>query len=306
MHSVLRCRWTVGAVGTLALAFAVGAAVADGQAPPQAPKSGERSMFVSVLDKADAPVPSLAPADFIVREDGMAREVLRAEKATGPVTLALLVDTSQEAQPYIADMRRSLTAFVTRMGGKNPIAIMGFGERPTVLTDYTFDVPSLLTGVGRVFATQGSGSTLLQAVDDTCKALKKRDFERGVIVAVTAGGPEFSERDYQQFFPVLRDAGVAVHVMSFDITPPNMSNAGQRNREQFIDALTRATGGNRFSLLSSMALDGAMATLADQIANQYRVTYFRPERLIQPQKVEVTVRQPGFTVRGTPAKGKQG
>jgi Ca-activated chloride channel homolog len=306
MHSVTRCRRTVGAVGTLALAIAFGVAAADGQAPAQAPKSGERSMFVSVLDKADAPVRSLAPADFAVREDGMAREVLRAEQATDPVTIALLVDTSQAAQTYIPDMRRALAAFVKKMGGKNPIAIVGFGERPTVLTDYTLDVPSLVKGVERVFAAQGSGSTLLQAVEETCKALKKRDFERGVIVAISAGGPEFSERNYQEFYPILRDAGVAVQVMSFDITPPNMSSSGQRNREQFIDAFTRETGGNRFSLLTSMALDDAMAKLADQIVNQYRVTYFRPDRLIPPKKVEVTVRPPGLTVRGTPAKGKQG
>ena len=72
--------------------------------------------------------------------------------------------------------------------------------------------------------------------------------------------------------------------MSFDVRPPNMSDDGQRNREQFIDAATRATGGARFSLLSSMALDDALAKLADQLANQYRVTYFRPERLIPPRE----------------------
>ena len=55
-----------------------------------------------------------------------------------------------------------------------------------------------------------------------------------------------------------------------------------------------------------MALDDALAKLANQLANQYRVTYFRPERLIPPQKIEVTARQAGLTVRGTPAKSKQG
>ena len=236
----------------------------------------------------------------------MAREVLRAQKATEPLTIAVLVDTSQSAQPYIADMRRALTTFVKTMGGKNTMALIGFGERPTTLTDYTLDVPSLLKGVERVFATQGSGSYMLQAVDETCKALKKREFERGLILVVTAGGPEFSERNYQEFYPILRDAGVTLDVMSFDIGPPNMSNNGQRNREQFIDAISRVTGGARFSLLSSMALDDGLVKLANQLANQYRVTSFRPDRLIQPQKVEVSVRQPGLTVRGTPVKAKQG
>lgn len=310
MHSVARCRSTVGVVGTLALALACSPSLLAAGMPragqTQPATSGERAVFVTVLDKDGAPAGSLSAADFVVREDGMAREVLRAEKATDPVTIALLVDTSQTAQPYVADMRRALTTFVKTLGGKNPMAVIGFGERPTTLTDYTLDVPSLLKGVERVFATRGSGSYMLQAVDETCKALAKRDFERGFIVVVTGGGPEFSERNYQEFFPILRGAGVTLDVMSFDVTPPNMADNGQRNREQFIDSATGQTGGARFSLLSSMALDGAMAKLAAQITNQYRVTYFRPERLIPPQKVEVSVRQAGFAVRWTATRDRKG
>jgi Ca-activated chloride channel homolog len=309
MHSVTRRRWTVGAAGTIALAFVLGGAASasrGGHAPSQAGKPGERAMFVTVLDKDGAPVGSLTKDEFVVREDGVAREVLRAEKATDPITIALLVDTSQAATPYIPDMRRGLTAFVKSLGGKNPIAIVGFGERPTTLADYTLDVPSLLKGVERVFATRGSGSYMLQAVQESCKALQKRDFERGLVVVVTAGGPEFSEHDYQQFDPILRDCGATLDVMSFDMTPPNMSDRGQRNREQVIDLGTRITGGYRFSLLSSMALDDALRQLAAQLENQYRVTYFRPERLLPPQKVEVGVRPAGLTVRGTPARVTRG
>jgi hypothetical protein len=68
----------------------------------------------------------------------------------------------------------------------------------------------------------------------------------------------------------------------------------------FVDAATSATGGSRVLMVTSMAIDGALSRLADELANQYRVTYGRPERLIPPQKIEVGVRQPGLTARGTP------
>jgi Ca-activated chloride channel homolog len=311
MHSVMRGRRAVGALGIVALSVAFGLAVAAaGRAPAAQAQSlqtgGERVYFVSVVDKDGAPVGSLQPADFVIREDGVAREVLRAEKATGPITFALLADTSQSASPYIPDMRRALTAFIERLGGRNPMSIVGFGERPTVLVDYTLDVPSLQRGAARVFATSGSGAYALQAVEDTTKSLAKRHFERAEILLITGGGPEFSERAFEELIPKLRASGARLDVMSFDIRPPNMSDFGQRNREQFIDAATRATGGNRFSLLDSMALDGALAKLTEELANQYRVTYFHPERLIPPQKVEVTVRQAGSTARATPAKVIQG
>ena len=59
-------------------------------------------MYVSALNDAGAPVPDLGPSDFIVREDNMAREVLRVEPAVEPMQIALLVDTSQAARNDIA------------------------------------------------------------------------------------------------------------------------------------------------------------------------------------------------------------
>jgi len=59
----------------------------------------ERSMFVSVVDQAGAPVPNLGPSDFLVREDDLSREVLRVAPATDPMQVAILVDNSTAAGP---------------------------------------------------------------------------------------------------------------------------------------------------------------------------------------------------------------
>ena len=41
----------------------------------------------------------------------------------------------------------------------------------------------------------------------------------------------------------------------------------------------------------------ALLRVADELNNQYVVTYGRPERLIPPEKLQVTVTRPGVTVR---------
>ena len=269
-------------------------------AQARASRPTDRLMYVSVLTKDGAPVTNLAAADFVVREDGVVREVVRAERATEPITLAVLVDTSQAAASYVPDVRRALAGFVKRMAERNRVAIIGFGERPTVFTDYTHDLTLLGKGVDRVFPIAGSGSYLLQAVEETCDGLAKRDYDRAVILAITAGGREFSDQDYQQALSSVRKAGATFDAMVFNSDPPNLTDSGQRNRELFLDSATSASGGERVLLLSSMAIDGALTRLADELANQYRIAYGRPETLIPPQKVEVSVRQPGLTVRGTP------
>ena len=75
----------------------------------------ERSMFVSVLDSSGTPVEGLATADFVVEEDGTEREVLRVGRATAPMQLAVLVDTSGSAAFAIRDVRNGLEAFVSRL-----------------------------------------------------------------------------------------------------------------------------------------------------------------------------------------------
>src|SRR5580765_1048161 len=42
----------------------------------------EKSMYVTVVNAAGAPVPDLGPPDFVIREDNVSREILRVAPAT--------------------------------------------------------------------------------------------------------------------------------------------------------------------------------------------------------------------------------
>src|SRR5690349_15664445 len=130
----------------------------------------ERSMYVSVVDQSGAPVPDLGPADFVVKEDNVTREVLRVVPTDDPMQIAILVDTSASARDDIAHIRQALPAFVTALttpngaGRRSEVAIIGLGERPTILSEYSSNPRDVQKGIDRIWSLQGSGMYLLDAI----------------------------------------------------------------------------------------------------------------------------------------------
>ena len=290
-------RFSAPAGRSLRLLAAV-AAVALVAAPARA-QTVERDMFVSVLDSADKPVTTLGVPDFIVREDGRAREVLRARRASEPIEIALLVDTSQALGNQVNDVRKGLEAFIARMRPQAQISIIGFGDRPTIYADYTNSPEQLKRGLGFIFPIQGAGAYILDSVREVLKGLEKRKPERSAVVVVFAGGREFSTDQYQPLVDGLKARGTALHVLTIGTTtPPDVQTSEGRNRELLFDRGSSETGGRRDNVLTSMATADALERLAAELLGQYRITFARPDALVPPQRTEVAVRPPGLKARG--------
>ena len=266
---------------------------------PSGAQTIEREMFVSVLDQADKPVLTLGVQDFVVREDGRAREVLRARRAADVIDIALLVDTSQALNSQLNDVRKALEAFIARMRPQAQISIIGLGDRPTIYADYTNSEEQLAKGVGRIFPITGAGAYTLDAVQEVLKGFEKRKPERSAVVVVWAGGREFSTLMYEPLIDGLKARGTALHVISIGTrTPADVQTSEGRNRELLFDRGTTDTGGRRDNILTSMATADAMERLAAELLGQYRITFARPDALVPPNKTEVAVRPAGLKARG--------
>jgi VWFA-related protein len=263
---------------------------------PQADRR-TRDIYASVVDSSGKTVNGLTAEDFRVREDNAVREVLKAGPATEPLSISLLIDDSQIADPAVQDLRQGLTAFVEKLDGKAEIAVATVGERPTAVLDYTGSTPQLKAAVNRIFAKPGSGAYLLDGIIEVSRGLAKREAPRKAIVVLTfEEGPEFSTRHYDQVLQELQRSGAALHVLAIG-SPTSVTDDEIRNRNMVIAEGTTRSGGRRDQLLSTRAIPDRLRQLADELLNQYVVTYARPETLIPPEKVDVTVQRSGVTVR---------
>lgn len=262
-----------------------------------AAQAEEWTVYTSVVDQTGTPVMGLTAADFVVRENGLAREILRVSPATDSLQVAVLIDNSQEIRNDLIDLRQGLRGFVNQMDRRHEVALIGFGGPPTVLVDYTRDIKRLETGISRLFARPGTGSYLLTAIIETSRVLRKRREMRRVMIVITTQGPEFSEISYQTVLEYVRDSGAPLHSFVLRREGVSPTDPAAQEVELTLAVGTRMTGGRREELLTSMAMTSRFESLATELNNQYQVVYARPKTLVPPKTIDVGVKRPEVTVR---------
>ena len=290
------CRAIVVALG---IAFAV-AIASSSSTSAQGPR--ERTMFVSAVDQKGEPVGGLGPGDFVIREDGATREVLHVSHAIEPIDIAILVDDSSASENMMPRVREGVTSFIKAMAEGNQIAIVTLADRPTILVDYTSNTKRLLDGVGLLWPRTRAGSTFMDSLFEVSKGLERRETPRAVILPILTDGGDFAYRQYEQVMPEVKKAGAAIHAVTIgNFTSSNTDEL--RNRARVLADGTRDTGGQRVNLLTPTSVQPTLERLGRELSSQYKVVYGRPESLIPPEKIEVSAKRAGVTMRGTLERG---
>jgi len=299
-------------------------------------QSVERKIVVSVVDSDGVPIVGLTPSDIIITEDGIRREVLNVRRDTEPKQIALLVDTSQAAEPAIQDFKKAAGVLVESMSTGHEISIISFGGTPRILTGATDDPAKLREGVGKIFSYTSTASYLLDAVSESVQGFQRRSAPRPIIVVLTTRGVDYSNADDLSTLDRLKDAGVAMHAIVFAQSPvgeiglgegfSGRSNRGIRQAssppdltqtrlptadlhpyqspplefDRFLQQGPTQTGGRRRNLQTFTSAERAMNDLTAQLQSQYLVVYSQPAMLIPPETIRVAASRDGLDARGTP------
>jgi hypothetical protein len=115
---------------------------------------------------------------------------------------------------------------------------------------------------------------------------------------------EFSNLRWETVLKTLNASGATLHMLSLGMPSSSMADE-MRNLNQTIAEGTKDTGGRRDLVLATSGIPEAMLRVANDLLNQYVVTYGRPERLIPPEKLQVTVSKPDVTVRARTRVGNR-
>jgi len=263
----------------------------------------ERSILVSAATNKDVPVEGLTPADFVVRENGVAREVIRVTSAPPPSHVVLLVDDSNVMQQAIPHLRDGLPVFIGRMAELSPspqIGLWTFGERPTKRADVSPNPEPPLAAAKKLFAITNAGAYFLQGIIEVTQDLRKKSAPQPIIVAfVNESGAEFSGDVRQQVADALKRTGASLWTISLQTGAQPMGSQELRERAAVLGDITADSGGMNKVILTHQSIDSAFTMLAALIKSRYLVTYGRPDSLVPPDKIEVTPKRADVRMRSS-------
>jgi VWFA-related protein len=263
-----------------------------------------RTLTVSVTDDKGGPVAGLRTDEVVVLENGVARDVFRLEPETRPLTVAVIVDSSE---PIGSSYRLNLVDEVLRFLGRLPdgsrFAVWTTGDRPTKVVDFTDDTAQASRALKRTFPR--GGNTVLDAIVEVSESLREREGERTAVVVVSGNGLGFSNYDRTDvvdralrtrhtFMTVHFQEGAAPGDPGF-ATSDAAGSVGRADYDHVLSSLADRSGGLREAPLSAMGVGRSLEKIAATLGGQYRITYATLPDLKQ-RKIEVKVARPGIKV----------
>ena len=290
--------------------FGLACALLSGQSFRVGAAQSTRSVHVTAVDRQGIPVTGLQAAEFDMKIGGKRVEVVDAGPTQTPMRIALLV-----ADAGTGGFQGGIAAFIRKLSGRAEFALISVLVQPETVLDYSSDNSLLMAGLRRL-GPRGleRGAQTLETIRDATKHVR-REGTRPVIVVMRVGGEAATTLPGQAVREQLRRSGAILYVISTvgaQRAAPSAARQGLSTEqvqlhddEAVAGALNLAVvlgdgsreSGGRHTQVMSTTLIPTLEHLADELLNQYTLTFVLPNGVKPTDKLSVASKRKGITIR---------
>jgi hypothetical protein len=273
-----------------------GAALAAERPSPAAAPTN-RTVHVTVVDNKGAPVTDLTPADFVVKEGGKEREVVKAEPATTRMRLALAVE--ERLTPDNA-VRLGIYEFVKRVVNASEISLITIGLANTTVVPYTTDPNPLVAAINNFTLNAARESNLSEGILEIAESFAKNRAERPAIVVVGIAGGQASV-DSRTVLEKLAESGATMHAATLAGGGMGGGDVGrlsdESGRDQVLGDGPRQSGGRQIDANATAGIPKALQQIAHDLLAQYSITYVLPDGVKPNKRFSISTKRRGVRLR---------
>ena len=311
-HAPMRIRSALG-IAALGAMLVASASTRLTAADPQA--GLERTIFASVVTKDGAPVTDLTIADFDVKEGGRAQELTSVKHSTMPLRVHVIVSDGGTGA-FQAGVLRLAQTLVSR----SEFAFTSVLVQPERVMSFSGDGQSIGNGLqrlGRRGASQGS-SQLMEAMSDALKDIAAPG-KHPVLIVLRIGNEAPSSIRANSIRDALRTSGATMYVVSRagaskaaptyvggsnSMTPEGaqrqMEDADRSDMALNLNLVlgdgSRESGGYQQEISLTTTIE-TLQRLANEINNQYEITYTLPTGTKPSDRLQVTTKRRDVVLR---------
>lgn len=289
-------------------------ALALGFVPAVAARQDTKTVYVTFLDEKGNPILDLRQDEIALAENGQERTIVSAKRATSPMSILLLGDTTKvagsgglaqsskggsgnAAGELIRDIRAAFSGFSKDIFAASPaseIGIMEFGQASITVQDFTSKPEDVEKGITRLFPKPDADSVLFEAITEGSKSLGKRPNARRSLISINVEpSKELSKEPPNNIMKELGKAQAPLFSISLQ-KGDNRNNS----RGVVLPQLAKETGGRHEVIVGQSALVDLLHHTAGFLLGQYEVTYTRPAGPM-PTLLQVGVKRLNVTIYAT-------
>ena len=248
------------------------------------------NVLCTVRNKANGLVGNLEKSDFTILEDGKQQTITNFTRETDlPLTMALLVDTSESQDRLIEVERRAAHDFFTHvLRQKDEAFLIQFGAEADLLQDSTNSPKLLLDGLnqlrlsvpvgglqpGPVPTMQHTAGTILyDAVYLAANEKLKGEVGRKAIIVITDGVDTGSKITRDQSIESAQRADSIIYSIFYQDSAAYGPFGGGGGGYGELQRMSGDTGGRVFRVDRKYTLEDAFRDLQDEMRSQYSISY---------------------------------
>jgi Ca-activated chloride channel homolog len=228
-------------------------------------------LHVTVRDRRGAYVTDLQRDAFEVFDEGQRRPIQLLADTDAPVTVGLLIDSSDSMLPTRDLVIAAAAAFAEASHPQDEIFALAFNEHVRAALPpnepFTSDVNTLRAALDRSIRARGR-TALYDAVLTGLEYLSRGSRARRVLLVVSDGGDNASRASREEVFRKAQASNAMIYTLGLrDPARPREGNPG------LLRDLAEVTGGASFQPDGLREVDTALREIARDIRHTYTIGY---------------------------------
>jgi Ca-activated chloride channel family protein len=293
-------------------------------------RTDEVLLNITVTDPFGHQATDLTKNDFIIAEDGQRQDIASFQISRVPVNVVLLLDASGSVAGAISSLREAAMSFLDQLSPEDKVSVMEFHSDIELLQDWTSKADDVRHALswrfkpGMVRTSEGHTQYGLTALYDAIYSAADEQLGkvqgRKAIVLLTDGDDTSSKLSYQQALAGVIQSGAMVYVVSkaqqflAEIRAASGGKLGRvlgtgaqadrfiaefQEAERIMTDLCTRSGGRIYSPLHDEEMKAVYAQVAQELKNQYIVTYLpkNDQRDGRLRQVKVFLTRSGYAAR---------